>query len=134
MKKDINFPKVTDIAMAVVKEELEDSDHTWQVYLLNLKKEPIQGVLVAAKGYGEKDGEKVKTSTLRHFFETIPPESVASIEPLEQAVLGLSNEFWVSFYLGSTIYDKKYVFVAESITDDNLISLPLLDKKGVMIR
>ena len=99
-----------------------------------MKKEPLKGVLVAAKGYGEKDGERVRTSTLRHFFESIPAKSAISIEPLQNTVLGLSNEFWVSFYLGSTIYDKKYVFVAESITENNLISLPMLDKKGVMIQ
>ena len=133
MKKDIPFPKVEDIALAVVKEK-DDITDVWNVYLINMKPTDIKGVLVASKGYGEKDGEKIKTSTLRHFFDQIPPTSFVKIEQIMDNLLGISNEFWVSFYLGTTIFDKKYVFLAESIQEANLTNVPILNKQGVIIK
>ena len=40
----------------------------------------------------------------------------------------------ISFYLGKDMYDKKYVFLPESITEENLTLIPVLNKQGVMIR
>ena len=133
MKKDIVFPKVEDIAMAVVKEEKDDQS-LWRAYLLNLKKVEISGVLVASKGYGQQEGRTIKTSVLRHFYEMIGPRSYAMIELITDNLIGISNEFWVSFYQGKTIYDKKYVFVAESIQENNLTQIPLLGRPGILIR
>ncbi len=134
MKKDIAPPPVEDVAVAVVTEENELGESIWNVYLLNLKKEKIEGVLVTSKGYGTFDGEEVKTSTLRHFLDVIPPHSFMKIEPIVETVFGLNNEYWVSFYINKVMYDKKYIFLAESITNTNLINIPLINKKGVMIK
>lgn len=133
MKKDIKRPKVEDIAVAVIKDK-EVDEVEWGVYILNFKDEPIENVLVASKGYGSKDGEKVQTSILRHFIDKVEANSFSRIEPIMPNLFGLHNEYWVSFYIGRTIYDKRYVFVAESIIDTNLIKIPLMDKKGVMIQ
>lgn len=142
MKKDIHLPKVENIAVAIVKE-----DSAWNVYLLNLKKKDIEGVIVASKGYGKKlartgrssqglskKEEKVNTSVLRHFWEKIPAKSFVKIEPIMNELFQLSNEYWVSFYQNKMMYDKKYVFVAGSIAEKNLIAIPLMNKKGVMIK
>jgi hypothetical protein len=134
MKKDIIPPVVSDIAVAIVHEEGEDGTMIWNSYLLNLKDETIEGVLVSTKGYGNKNKESVKTSMLRHFLDTMGPRSFSKIEPIVEDLLGLSNEFWVSFYLNKVMHDKKYVFMAESIAEKNLIKIPLIDKKGVMIK
>jgi hypothetical protein len=133
LKKDIKRPKVEDIAVAVIKDK-EVDEVEWGVYILNFKDEPIENVLVASKGYGSKDGEKVQTSILRHFIDKVEANSFSRIEPIMPNLFGLHNEYWVSFYIGRTIYDKRYVFVAESIIDTNLIKIPLMDKKGVMIQ
>jgi hypothetical protein len=45
----------------------------------------------------------------------------------------LTNEYWLSFYIDNTIYDKKYIFLPESIVDDNLSKVPLVNKPGVII-
>jgi hypothetical protein len=134
MIKDIPNFQVEDIALAVVKEENELAQTVWNVYLLNLKPKPIEGVLVSSKGYGEINGESVKTSTLRHFLDTLQPKTFSKIEPIMEDVFGLNNEYWISFYLDKVMYDKKYIFLAESITDENLIQIPLINKPGVMIR
>jgi len=134
MKSDIKPPIVTDIAVAIVHEKGEDGAMVWNSYLLNLKNETIEGVLVSTKGYGKKEKETVKTSMLRHFLDTMEPNSFVKIEPIVDDLVGLSNEFWVSFYLNKVMHDKKYVFMAESIKEQNLIDIPLINKKGVMIK
>ncbi len=134
MKKDIEFPKVTDVAVAIVSEKNELNQEEWNVYLLNLKDEPIEGVLVSSRGYGELNQEKRNTSELRHFLNVINKKSFAKIEPIIEEVFGLNNEYWVSFYHDKKMYDKKFIFLPESITKNNLISVPLINKKGVLIK
>lgn len=134
MIKDIPTYVVEDIAIAVIKEQDEHGEEAWNVYMLNLKDKEIEGVLVTSNGYGELNGEKVKTSTLRHFLDKIPGKGFAKIEPIIETVFGLSNEYWVSFYQDRIMYDKRYIFLAESIKEENFITVPLINKKGVMIR
>ncbi|MBA3901018.1 MAG: hypothetical protein H0X62_12560 [Bacteroidetes bacterium] len=134
MIKDIPENKVEGIALAIVKEENELAETIWNVYILNFKENPIEGILVTSKGYGERGGEIVKTSTLRHFLDTLKANSFTKIEPIMEDVFGLNNEFWISFYQGKTMYDKKYVFLAEGITEKNLINIPIINKPGVMIK
>ncbi len=134
MKKDIVIPNVEDIAVAIVKEKNAENVIEWNVYLINLKNETIEGVLVTSSGYGELQGEQRKTSTLRHFLDIVPSQSFIKIEPIMENLFGMSNQYWVSFYLNKTIYDKKYIFLAESIKEENFTLIPLLNKKGVMIK
>ena len=101
--------------------------------MLNLKDELIETVLVSSKGYGEKDGKQVKTSVFRHSIGDVSPKSFALIELIDEQVFGLMNEFWLSYYINGRIYDKKFIFVPESIVDSNLSRIPLLNKPGVMI-
>ncbi|HEV7231364.1 MAG TPA: hypothetical protein VGO45_08560 [Bacteroidia bacterium] len=134
MKKDIIPPIVEDIGIAVVKEKNAEGADEWNVYLLNFKQEAIEGVLVTSTGYGELNGESRKTSTLRHFLDTVGPGNYVKIEPIHEQVFGLNNEYWLSFYLHKVMYDKQYIFLAESICEANCIKVPLINKKGVLIK
>lgn len=135
MKKDIKDPKVEDIAIAAVPEKNEETGNMdWYIYLINLKDIPISNVLVSSRGYGQVEDEKVETSQLRHFVEELPPKSYAKIEPIMENLFGISNQYWVSFYIDRQIYDKKYVFLPETIQEDNLTKLPLMGIKGVLLR
>jgi len=40
------------------------------------------------------------------------------IEPIDPNVLHLNNEYWVSYYIGSQIYDKRFVFVKLNFSPD----------------
>ena len=136
MKKDIEIPKVDNIAVAVVKELNEEKTaEVFNVYLINQKKSPIKNAMVSSKGYGENKttGEKVKTSTLRHFKGDVDENDYAKIEPIVEEVFGLNNEYWVSFYQGSQMFDKKFIFLAETICDENMITVPVIKRKGVVI-
>ncbi|MDR6943229.1 hypothetical protein [Mucilaginibacter pocheonensis] len=134
MIKDLPENNVQDIAVAVALESESIESKIWYVYLINLKNEPIENVLVTSKGYGEKDGVQVKTSTLRHMFPEVQGQSSKLIEPIDEQTFGLNNEYWLSYYIGKNIYDKKFIFLPESIVEMNFIKLPVLNKPGVMIR
>ena len=133
MKEDIIHPEVKDIAVAIVKELNEEGEEVWTSYLINMKGVKLEGVLVSSKGYGEINGEKRETSVLRHFLDEVPERSISKIEPIIQEVFGMFNEYWVSFYIEKMMYDKKYIFVPESISVDNFTEIPFLGKRGVMI-
>ncbi len=137
MKKDIPIHKVEDLAIAIAPREpyiLEDEEDLWDVYLINLRDQPLSSVLVNSRGYGELDGEKQRTTILRHFFEEIGPLEYVQIEPIQTKLFTITNEYWVSFVRDGYMYDKKYIFVQESITENNFTNIPFLNRKGVMIR
>jgi hypothetical protein len=132
MKKDIPHHKVQDLAIAIVPGEKDDS--LWNTYIINLKDEPIKSVLINSRGYGEFEGEDIKTTVLRHFFEEIGPLQIEIIEPIQTKLFNITNEYWVSFQYDGYMYDKKYVFVKGSISEINFTLIPFINKRGVMIR
>ncbi|NGM63896.1 hypothetical protein [Sphingobacterium sp. SGR-19] len=133
MKKDLPENIVEDISIAVVLENSTPSDKVWNVYLINEKKLPLVNVIISSKGYGEKDGREVKTTVLRHFLGDVEGNTSCKIEAIDPELFGLTNEYWLSYYMEKTIYDKKYIFLPESIVDENLIKVPLVDKPGIVI-
>lgn len=135
MREELKGPVVENVGVAVIQIENELKEKLYEVYLLNLKEEIIEGIIITSKGYGENavTGEKVKTSTLRHSLEVLLPNEAAKIEPIMEDVFGIANEFWVSFWIEDTMYDKKFVFVPESISEKNMKIIPVLGEKGVMI-
>ncbi len=136
MRKDIPEYRVEQLAIAVVprvENGIEDKE-MWDVWVINLKNEPIENVLINSRGYGEIEGEQMKTTILRHFFNEIGPQQAHLIEPIQTKLFDIANEYWVSFTYDGYMYDKKYVFVRGSITEENFTRVPLLEKRGVMIR
>ena len=77
MKKDIDVPEVKNVTIAIVREKNILQSYEWKVYLINNNSYPLENTLVASTGYGERDGSMQKTSTLRHFLETVPPLATA---------------------------------------------------------
>ena len=134
MKKDIPILKVEDLAIALVPRYNDINDELWDAFIINLKNEPIKSVLINSRGYGTIEGEKTKTSILRHFFKEINAKSFEQVEAVISSVFQLTNEFWVSFSYNDYLYDKKYIFV-RGIVDENLITkIPIINRRGIMIR
>lgn len=135
MKKDIPELKVEDLAIVIAPRSAEAAhEELWETYLLNLKEDAIQNVMVSSWGYGEVNGREKKTTTLRHFFERVEPLSLVPIEPILTEAFALTNEFWLSFTFEGQMYDKRYVFVVGSMEPINFTLIPFLNRKGVMIR
>jgi len=135
MKKDITPTVVKDIGIAIVKDKNDDQEDIWNTYIINYQEETINEVLVTSKGYlTDVKGNETKTSTLRHAMGILEPNEYKIIEPIMVNVFALHNEYWVSFFKNGRLLDKKIVFLAETIKEENLINIPVLNKKGVMIK
>jgi hypothetical protein len=135
MKKDIIIPEVENVFMAVVQEWSDEfMEKVWYAYLVNDSDFQIDGVMVVSKAFGTLDGEMKKTSILRHAFAEIPEVSVAKIELIDKSLLALNNEFMVTFFIGNTLYDKKFIFKANFIKEENQEEVPILFVDGVIVR
>ena len=115
MKKDLPENIVEDVAMAVVLINESPEVKNWTVYLVNLKDTPIDNVLISSKGYGEKDGKLVKTSILRHFLGNINAKSFAGVEAIDTEVFGLTNEYWLSYYIDGVFTTKSLFFYRKAL-------------------
>jgi hypothetical protein len=135
MKKDITIPEVENVFVAAVQEWSDDfMEKVWFIYLVNDSDFNLDSVMVVSKAFGTIDGEIKKTSLLRHAFIKIPAVSVVKVEMLEKSVTSLNNEFMVTFFIGNTLYDKKFTFNANSISADNVEEVPILFVDGVIVR
>jgi hypothetical protein len=135
MKKDINPPTIKNVAVAVVREKNELDATVWNVYIINQQTETLVNVLISSKGYiTDLEGNESKTSVLRHSLGDIKPKDFKLVEPIIEEVFALHNEYWVSFFQNKEMLDKKYIFLAETIKEENLINIPIINKLGVMIK
>jgi hypothetical protein len=135
MREELKGPEVEKVGVAVVMSEGEGGEKVYNVFLLNLRDDIMEGIIITSKGYGQNanTGEKVETSVLRHSLEVLLPNEAAKIEPIMEEVFGLANEYWVSFWIDGKLFDKKFVFVPEAISEENMKHIPILGEKGVMI-
>jgi len=137
MRKDIALPKVKDVGVAIVKElNDEKTSEVFNVYLINFGAVEIENVLVTSRGYGvnQSSGESVKTSVLRHGLGSVKPNEFTKIEPIMENVFGITNEFWVSYYIKKEVFDKKFVFLAETVKPSHFIQIPIINQPGVLIK
>ena len=131
MRKDIPIPQPKNVYV-VVKHEAVDQESQWSVHLLNENSFPIKNVLMVSRGYGKTNGKEEETSVIRQLFEKVGPNSAVQIELIQTEVFHLFNEYTLTYYVGNQIYDKKCIFVPESITVENLVQIDLLDAQGVL--
>lgn len=135
MKADITIPEVENVFLAAVSEWSDDfMEKVWNVYLVNDSDFDLDGVMVVSKAAGTIDGEMKKTSLLRHAFQNVPSVSVVKVEMIEKSVLELNNEFMVTYFIGSTLYDKKFIFRKDSIRDEATEEVPILFVDGIIVR
>ena len=135
MKKDIIIPEVENVFLAAVQEWSDDfMEKVWYIYLVNDSDFQLDSVMVVSKAFGTIDGEMKKTSLLRHAFVEVPSVTFVKVEMVEKSVLALNNEFMVTFFIGNTFYERKYIFKANSITPDYVEEVPLLFVDGVIVR
>jgi hypothetical protein len=128
VKKDIEIPVAKDVHVVIVHEWNEEFlSKEWNTYILNNRTTQIDMVLIASKGY---EGER-KTSVLRHSIGIVEAKSFAKIEMLQEDLFALNNEFFITYYADSKIYEKRFLFEKNSIAINALSLIPLLEKEGM---
>ncbi|ADR20794.1 hypothetical protein MATR_15800 [Marivirga tractuosa] len=130
MKKDIDFSPVTGVELVITQSE-KAGETQWDVYLINKNLIELETVMITSRGYGRIGSEEKETSVLRHMIEKVEEQSYARIEPIQPELFQLNNEYWVSYYILDQVFDKKFVFVPDSIKDENLQYIPELDLMGI---
>lgn len=135
MRADILSPLVENVKMVVIPEKNEEGATQHYVYLLNLRDDIMEGIIITSKGFGvdETTGEKITTSMLRHSLEVLLPDEAAKIEPIMEDVFKLTNEFLISFWVEDTMYDKKFIFLPETINEKNYVTIPKMGGKGIVV-
>jgi hypothetical protein len=129
LKKDIHIPEVKDVYIAVVHDYNDDYKvYDWNAYIINDKAVDLEMVIIVTKGYSEAK----KTATFRKKIELLPAKSFAKIELLLDDVLAINNRFDVSFFENNTVFEKSFEFRKNTINENALQNIPLMDVKGVL--
>lgn len=136
MKEHLKSNPAVGVSVAIVLESNEELGEQYNVYLINERSDDLKGCLVASRGYGQnvETREKMETSVLRHHIDVLPASSFVKVEPIMPDLFGLNNEYWVSFWIDEVMYDKRYIFLPESINKENMSGVPLMNLKGILIR
>ena len=129
MKKDIHIPEVKDVYIAVVREYNETYKvFDWNAYIINDKPLCLDMVIIVTKGYSK---DKI-TTTFRKKIDALPAKSFAKIEMIQEDVLSMNNVFNVSFFEDNKIYEKRFEFQKNTISESFLDDIPLMRLKGVL--
>ncbi len=131
MKKDIEIPEVKDVHVAAVKVFNEEFEaYEWNVYLINDTGAPLEMVLIVSKGFDKKR----ETSLMRHKIEVLPSKSFAKVEYLQDDVLQLNNEFKVTYFQGSKMMEKTFLFKPNTIKESTSAKIPIIPEKGILAK
>ncbi|MDZ7849210.1 MAG: hypothetical protein U5L96_22205 [Owenweeksia sp.] len=130
MKSDIDFPAVTDVKMAIARSHNDKGESDWHVYVINNKPVKIHNLMIVSKAFEKEGGGGRSTSTLRHYIENLEAGDQSKVERMDPAVFSFYNEFWVSFYIGRSVFDKK--FLIAPFAEWEVSEIPELNLSGVV--
>ncbi|MDE3743171.1 hypothetical protein [Maribacter polysaccharolyticus] len=129
MKKDIEIPVAKDVFIALIHEWNDDfMAKKWNAYILNDRATPIEMVLVVSKGYDQDR----KTSTMRRSITMMAAKSYAKIELVQDDVLELNNEFFVTFFADGKLFERKFLFGKNTVDESLSVDIPIIHKPGIL--
>lgn len=131
MKKDIEIPKAENVHIVALKEWDKDfTGQQWNIYFVNNREDEISTVLVMSRG---KSDDR-KTSTLRHGLGDLQPKTSAKVELIPEEVFGFTNEYLVTFFAENKLFEQKFIFEPNSISEENVVALPVMESKGILAK
>ena len=131
MKKDIEIPESKEIYVAIVREKNEEFQSLeWNAYIINDRETSIEMALIVVRGFDEEKS----TSIMRHSINILQAKSFSKIEFLQDEVLGLNNQFSVSYFADNKMYEKTFMFKKNTINEAALKDLPVMKIKGVLVK
>lgn len=134
MLKDIQVDNNINVGIAIVKELNNDLEIEWNVYTINFSEDKVTNVFVTCKGYGEINGEPKESSVMRYFLDDLEPQMAIKVEPINPDLFALNNEYFITFFQGGDIHDKKLTFGAHTISEDTLTHIDVVDRLGVYLK
>lgn len=87
-------------------------------------------VLVVSKGF---EVER-KTSTMRHGIRSVGAKSFEKIEMVQEEVLALNNEFFVTFFAEGKLYERRFVFLKNSVKQNAIKTIPVIEREGILAK
>ncbi len=131
MKKDIQIPTVSDVDIAIAYEynDLYKSND-WNVYIINKKDIDLEMVVIVSQGFSDTK----TTSLFRKKLELLPKQSFAKIEFMQPELFKLNNRFQVTFFADNKLYEKTYLFKANTVKESALRMLKILNKRGMLCK
>ena len=133
MLKDIKLEHNANVGVAIVKELNDDLEVVWNVFVVNLGDEKIVNVFITCKGYGLINGTEQETTLMRYFLDDIDSQTAIKVEPINPDLFELNNEYFVVFYNNGNMIDKKLTFKENTISEDRLVQVPVLDCLGILL-
>lgn len=131
MKKDIEIPIAKDVYVAIIHEWNDEFlSKDWNAYVINARNTAIEMVLVVSKGFDENQ----KTSIMRHGIGSIAQKSFKKIELVQEEVLALNNEFFVTFFAENKLFERRFVFPKNSVKTSALKLIPFIQMEGILAK
>ncbi|MGO3183042.1 MAG: hypothetical protein ACTIJ9_09450 [Aequorivita sp.] len=131
MRKDIEIPQAKNVYVVAVKEWDKDfTGQVWNIYVVNDRDDEISMVLVISRGKSEDK----KTSTLRHNVGDMQTKTSAKIEFIPDEVLGFTNEYLLTFFSENKLFERKFIFEPNSISDEKVIEVPVMESEGILAK
>jgi hypothetical protein len=129
MKKDIEIPIAKNIQIVAVREwDKEFLSQSWYVYLVNNRKDSLETVLVLSRG----NSKDKKTSVLRHSLGNLKSKASVKVELIAEEVFGFTNEYMVTFFAEGKLFERNFIFEANTISEENSKHIGLMDSQGVL--
>ena len=129
MRKDIDIPVAKNIKIVAVREwDNEFLAQSWNVYLINNRADTLESVLVLSRG-NDKD---TKTSTLRHRLGDVASKASAKVELITEEFFGFTNEYMVTFFAEGKLFERHFVFKANTISEENVKPITIMHTEGVI--
>jgi hypothetical protein len=126
MIKDIIIPNANHISIAIAAEDIAMTD--WKIYILNYSEHILKNVMITSSG-SSSDGRV--SATLRHFIDDLQPNAGVPFELIMPEMFALKNNFFVTYYIDSVIYDREIEFDENSISIENSDTIELINLIGV---
>lgn len=131
MRKDIEVPKAENVYVVAVKEwDDEFTGQDWNIYVVNNREDEISMVLVMSRG----ESDDRKTSTLRLDLGDIQSKSSGKVEFITTEVLGFTNEYLITFFSKNKLYERRFIFEPNSISEENTVKIPVLENDGILAK
>ncbi|RIV43933.1 hypothetical protein [Flagellimonas pelagia] len=129
MKKDIEIPVAKEVHIVIIREWNDEFlSKDWNAYLINNRNDAIEMAIVVSKGF---DGD-IKTSTMRHGIGYLEPKTFRKVELIQEDVLALNNEFFVTFFAENKLFEKRFLFPKHTITEEKLTNIPIMGQEGIL--